>query len=383
MAEIAVYHPIFGTGGGEAVCMNVLEALQGDYSVDLYTLSEINISDLNEYFNTNVSPSIPVLRGNLGTKALKYSYEFWRAVSESGLGRFHASVFGGLLRRQLSEYDLVISTFGEFHFDTKTIQYVHYPMFNRRAIPDDIESRGTLRTLHDEACDILSGNRRRGIDDVVLANSEWTANLTENVHGVPVECIYPPVDTSNFHPKPCEEREEGLVAIGRIAPSKRIEALIDIVEGLQQRGHDVPLHIVGPTSNEEYYRTIRPRVAQNELITLEGKVSRERLIEFICSYKYGLHGMHYEHFGIAVAEFVAGGAIPFIHNSGGQREIVNGEQQLCYDSVSDAIDKIEGVLNSSDEQARLRENLVNVEAHFGKSRFHHEIRQVVDEALGE
>jgi glycosyltransferase involved in cell wall biosynthesis len=372
MARIAVYHPIFGTGGGEAVCMNVLEALQDEHEVCLYTLSDIDFRYLNEYFNTSVSSEIKVRSGGSVGTALRYFDSAWSTISNQKLGRLQASVFGRLLRSRFSTYDLTVSTFGEFSFDAPSVQYVHYPMFNRRRIPESIESRGMLRRVYDEACDILSGNRLRSTDDIVLANSEWTANLTEQVHQVPVELLYPPVDTEGFRPQPWECRAEGFVAIGRLAPSKRIEALIEIVERLHERGHDVPLHIVGPAQNKEYYESVRTRVAGNDRIRLEGRVNRERLIEFVCSHK---------HFGIVVAEFVAGGAIPFVHDSGGQREIVDKEEPLCYRSIPDAVEKIERVLTDPDEQMRIKRSLPDIRARFGKERFKREFRHIVREAV--
>ncbi len=381
MGKIAIYHPIFGNGGGEAVCMNVIEALQGSHDLTLYTISDIDRRELNEYFNTNVN-HIAVENTGFVTKGLNLSYEFLNSMSESGLGRLHASIFGQQLRPKLTDYDLVISTFGEFRFEAPSVQYVHYPLYNKSSIPDVIESRGSIRRIYDGVCEIASGNWRKSIDpEIMLANSEWTANLNERVHGVPTRTIYPPVDTAGFQPKPWEQRKNGFVAIGRMDPSKRIEDLIEIAEQLQERGHDYPLHIIGPKHDKRYYKKMQERASQNNRIFLEGKVSREKLIELICSYKYALHGMHHEHFGIVVAEFVAGGAIPFIHDSGGQKEIVGDEKQLRYASIQDAVDKIDSVLTSPSEQMRLKENLPNIEEQFGKKRFQRQINNVVEDLI--
>lgn len=381
MARVAIYHPIFGTGGGEAVCMNVLECLEDDHELVLYTLSDPDIPHLNEYFNTDVSPSIEVDDGFSG-EVLGRSYDLWSAGTESGLGRLHASLFGRLLRSKLDAHDLVVSTFGEFDIGVPTVQYVHYPMFNRRRIPSEIEARSGARWVYDEACDLVSGHWRRAPDaSVLLANSNWTAELTETVHGVPTETLYPPVDTTGFHPEPWEEREEGFVAIGRVEPSKRIEDLVEIVERVQNRGHDIPLHVVGPTPNNAYRERLEDLVAGNDDITLEGSVSREELVDYVCSYRYGIHGMHYEHFGIVVAEFVAGGALPFVHDSGGQREIVGDEDVLRYHSIPDAVEKIDAVLSDPDEQARLRRSLPDVEEQFGKARFQQTFAQVIADEL--
>lgn len=381
MESVAIYHPIFGTGGGEAVCMNVLEALQDQYNPVLYTLSDIDIESLNRYFNTEVSTSIPVVDGGASAKALRCSYDLLNDYSASGFGRLHASAFGRILQSELSNYELVFSTFGEFPFDTTSVQYIHYPMFNRQAIPEPVESKGILRQGYNELCDLISGYWRQPLNNKLLANSEWTADLAEKTHNVPTETLYPPVDTAGFDPIPWEQREDGFVAIGRIDPSKRIEDLIEIIEQVQERGHNLPLHIVGPRTHGEYYKKIQSRASANDNIFLTGKVSREELIEYVCSYKYGLHGMHYEHFGIVVAEFIAGGAVPFVHDSGGQREIVDNEDQLRYRSISDAVNKIDQVLSNPDEQVRLKGSLPDIERRFGKERFQHEIRQVVQETL--
>ena len=55
MTDIAVVHmDLRSKGGGEAVCLNVLEALQDEYDVTLLTLTRPNFDELNDYFNTAV-----------------------------------------------------------------------------------------------------------------------------------------------------------------------------------------------------------------------------------------------------------------------------------------------------------------------------------------
>ena len=53
--------------------------------------------------------------------------------------------------------------------------------------------------------------------------------------------------------------------------------------------------------------------------------------------------MKNEHFGIAVAEMMQAGCITFIHDSGGQTEIVN-LRELRYQTKEEAIEKIIQVL---------------------------------------
>lgn len=58
MHEIAVVHmDLMAKGGGEAVAMNTIEALQTDHDVTLLTLTDPDLSALNDYFNTAVDVS--------------------------------------------------------------------------------------------------------------------------------------------------------------------------------------------------------------------------------------------------------------------------------------------------------------------------------------
>ncbi|WP_222915013.1 hypothetical protein [Natrinema sp. SYSU A 869] len=64
MAEIGVVHmDLMSKGGGEAVNMNVLEALQDDHDVTLLTLTDPDLDELNAYFNTDQKYAHGVRRG--------------------------------------------------------------------------------------------------------------------------------------------------------------------------------------------------------------------------------------------------------------------------------------------------------------------------------
>jgi glycosyltransferase involved in cell wall biosynthesis len=112
-----------------------------------------------------------------------------------------------------------------------------------------------------------------------------------------------------------------------------------------------------------------------------GEVGYDRLAELIAGHRYGLHGRPYEHFGIVVAEYVAGGAIPFVPDSGGQREIVGGAPELCFADPDEAVEKIDRVLSDAALQRRLRGDLENGCEAFAADRFRDRIRDLVGEAL--
>jgi glycosyltransferase involved in cell wall biosynthesis len=121
-------------------------------------------------------------------------------------------------------------------------------------------------------------------------------------------------------------------------------------------------------------------VEDRPYVELEGEVPREELVERICTHRYGIHGKEYEHFGMAVAELAAGGAIPFVPASGGQHAIV-GDDRLTFDSVEDAVDSIDRVLSNPATQTELRMGPAEIRERFGRERFKYEIRAIVAEEV--
>ena len=104
---------------------------------------------------------------------------------------------------------------------------------------------------------------------------------------------------------------------------------------------------------------------------------RAELDRLMGRHRYGLHGMEGEHFGMAPAEMARGGALVFVHDSGGQREVVGSESLLRYSSVDDAVRKIGAVLDDQREQARLLDHLREHTRRFSTEAFMCAIRGAV------
>jgi glycosyltransferase involved in cell wall biosynthesis len=373
MAEIAVVHPdLGGRGGAESVCMHVLETLQSGHDLTLFTLARPDVPALNRYFGTDVHPLRIRFAGRLGP-----------ALNRRGDHRFatlQAALLGRYVRERATGYDLVVSTKNEFAVDVPSIQYVHSPQF--AAADPGIDRENSVQWAYDRLCRRIAGIDEHALRSATyLTNSEWTAGVLEDAHGVHAETVYPPVDASSFPERPWDEREDGFLTIGRIGPSKRVVRNIEVVDALRERGHDVHLHVVGPTTDGEYATRVEREAARRAFVSLEGALDRDDLIELVVGHKYGLHGRPYEHFGIAVAELVAGGAIPFAPDAGGQREILRADPRLLYGSAGEAVATIDAVLSDPDAQRALRATLRDAASAFGPERFADEIRTVVEPVL--
>lgn len=375
MAKVAVVHPVlsYHQGGAEAVCMHVLEALQDRHEVSLVTWNEPDLSQLNRYFNTEVSAG-RIRTHQVGLPAALVHVLLSRAATmkQALLHRF--------VRRVTLEYDLVVSTQGLFYLAQPSVQYVHYP-------EPPILEHGRDRTAFEpyyRLCEaVFSFDTPPAADGAILANSRWTAARIEEVQGAEADVVYPPVDVGQFAGQPWEERERGFVTIGRVGPLKRVIQSIEVIVALRERGHDVHLHVVGPPTNGAYYQRIVRKAAGYEYVHVEGELEFEELVETVCSHRYGIHGMREEHFGIAVAQMIAGGAIPFVPGGGGQVEIVDGRKELLYRSAAEAVEKIEHVLTDRTRQEELHHELRARATKFGRERFRREIRRRVREKLAD
>lgn len=379
MKRIAFFHPIVSRGGGDAVFLNMVESLQDDYEIDIFTISDPDFHSLNNYFDISVDPTaLTVRRLNPLGKILNYSSSILKRTTGTWLGRIHASFFGRIANRFRDEYDLMIST-GDFPFYGPSIQYIHFPRFGRPKIKSKIEPDTLYRNTYDRVCQRVAGfDVEKMGDSTIVTNSEWTAGVVEDIYGEKPKTVYPPVNVSGFSSTPWNERESGFISVGRIERSKNILRTIEIIKGLRNQGHDVHLHVIGSPSDKRYYKKVKNEIEKKEFLYLEGEMSREKLLKLISTHKYGIHGMEHEHFGIAVAELVAGGTIPFVHDSGGPREIINHNKDLLYKGEEDAINKIERVLCEEDKRKEIHEDLPDIKQEYGRKRFQNEIANLAN-----
>ena len=359
------------------MAMNALEALQTDHDVTLLTLTSPDFEELNAYFNTDVQ-DVTVRKAGSVAPAIHERWDIKYYILQNAL-------LGRYAKRHADEFDLLVSTINELGLEANSVQYVHFPFDWTVSLEDRdrIFHPGVEEeSLYERLCTRIADVDRQDIrSNIVLANSEWTADAVQNAYGTRPRVFYPPVDTSEFDPRPWDQRENGLVTVGRIERSKRIDELIRIVDGVRERGHDVHFHVLGPTVDEEYRSELEEMVADRDYVYLEGEVSRSELVRRICTHKYGIHGKEFEHFGMAVAELAAGGTVTFAPNSGGQHVILDDNETQLYDSAADAVEKVSAVASDAAKQRTCRTTTAEIERRFGCERFRERFQSVVEEAL--
>jgi glycosyltransferase involved in cell wall biosynthesis len=159
--------------------------------------------------------------------------------------------------------------------------------------------------------------------DRYVINSYYTASLFEEAHGVRLPVLHPPIDLSgrSYRPGDLPDRDT-ITFFSRFADYKRPEMVLALAARYSDRRF-VLMGGVKPAF-QTYYHSLQQRAKQAGLGNVEfvANPTNDRIKEELGrTLVYVFPGIN-EHFGMTTAEAAASGAIPFVHDSGGQREIV-------------------------------------------------------------
>lgn len=365
-------------GGGNAVACWMLEALKSDHDITLLTREEPDVARANLVFGTQLSSAdLRVMMAEPDG--------FGPMTTMSGIARLALLKDHQLLRQareMAADFDVILTANNESDLGRRGIQYVHFPKLIT-ARPD-----GNLRWyqgpiavgVYQAACALITGfTPARMRANLTLVNSDWTGQLIRERHGIEPITLFPPA-AGAFPPVAWGNRRLAFACVGRIAPGKRIEQVIALMAQLRQRHPDIVLHVAGNADDQSYLAHIKVLAAcHSEWLQLHVDMPREQLVHLMTECRFGIHGMHNEHFGMAIAELVRAGTIPFAPHSGGPVEILGGDRRLLYDNDDDAIAKIRRVIEDDGLAAELRGALAARADRFSSDRFVHDFRQLVDD----
>jgi glycosyltransferase involved in cell wall biosynthesis len=361
-------------GGGNGVAAWMLQALKDAHEVTVLTWAAIDLDAINRFWGTTLRPGdFRALRVPAGVRRLVDALP-------APLALLRRAIMLRIARPLSAGYDVPVTANNEGDLGGAGVQYIHYPwnLFPRPAVDLRWYHLRALLPLYYRLCDVIAQLSPTGVQrNVTLVNSEWTGRLVRARYGVVGRTVYPPV-TAQFPSVPWEARRPGFVCIGRIAPEKELDRVIDIVAGVRAQVPGVQLHIVGTPDHRAYHRRIAAR-ARAAGFAVHENLARGELMELVAGQRYGIHGMREEHFGMAPAELVCAGCVVWVPDGGGQVEIV-GDARLCYGGVEDAVVRIVRTLRDPTEEAALRAHLATRAPLFSTDRFMAEIRRAVADA---
>jgi len=354
-------------GGGNAVAAWILHALAYDYRRTLLTLEVPDFDATDRFYGTSLGRSAESIEVR---RAAPIAAPLVGALPMR-LDRIKSALLNRAARRLAPAFDLTITADHETDLGVSGIQYVHFPsrLYRPAASP--------VARVYAAVADRLDPRPAAGIArNRTLVNSAWVAGKMREAWGVESQIVYPPVAWS-APARPWAERANGIVTIGRLAPEKDFEKIVRIVDRVRAGRHDLRLHIVGSDdpAHRPYARRVRAAIRSHAWITLHEQIARVDLERLIATNRYGIHGTVDEHFGIAIAEMIRGGAIVFAAAGGGASEIVD-DPRLRYASEEAAVARIADVVSSPARQASLVASLAQSAERFAPDRFMAAIRDV-------
>jgi len=344
--SVLVAHPyVHASGGGNLVAAWALEALRDEFDVTLATLGPVNYSAVNRSFATSLRA------GDFAVRVAPFVYQAaLRCLPTPGaLAELCLTMRWAQDLDRRERFDVLLSTQNEMDFRRPGLQYVHFPWvylprpeielrwFHR--IPGFLPAyRGACRWA---ARSSLEGLRR----NLSLANSAFVAAKIKEVHGTESVALFPPAP-GDFPEVLWDRKRPAIVAVGRMSPCKRWGMAVEIVERVRRAGVDLDLTLIAHRDDAEYGRRIAALGESRPWFRILWDLSREQLGREMAAHRYGIHTMEGEHFGIAVAEMLQAGVIPFVHDSGGPAEIVGGREELRFRDVDEAARKISALARS-------------------------------------
>ena len=378
--KVVIGHPKLGYGGSESTMMWLIEALKSDFDVTVMTTGGWDLPALNIYCGTQVGRDevkvriapVPLLAHNLNAAALR------------------GACFQRFALQIAAEYDVRVSAYNTTDWGLPAIHFIADFSWNQEIrgrfdppSPGFIYRKSLLRWIYLKIAAAYGRPSGRNVlrDDVIIANSRWSAAIMKQHCGVEcAEVVYPPVGIE-FSSVPWEFKEQSFVMIGRIAPEKRIERAIEILELVRQHGHLVRLHLCGKIENDLYGRQIARLCRESaDWVIHEGRVTGARKAKILACSRFGIQTRAAEPFGISVAEMVKAGAIVFAPKEGGQAEVL-GHPDLLFSSVEDAVKKILSVLEDQSLQSSIREHLAQRAKQFSAQNFVNEVRTLTSSLL--
>jgi glycosyltransferase involved in cell wall biosynthesis len=378
--KIAILFPHFQGGGAESVALWMIETLKTEHEVTLITFSDANWDAWNQQYRTHIRPSevkhIQPYKNTLLPAILTSRYNAFTARQHLLLRYFKSNN---------KQFDFAIGAFNEMDLGMPGMIYFNAPMFGplheryRQMFGYPQQNWRSVYHRLLERTSNFSVDRMREL--FCLANSHYVAAIWEQIYKTPAHVLYPPVTTEVLQ-TPWENRTNDFLLISRMVPEKQIERAVFTIEHVRQKGYDINLHIVSASAVPHYRDYIFGlQKDRKRWLHIHERLSPSELKSLMKNCRYGIHTRENEQFGIAVAEMVRAGLIPFVPDNGGPKEILNEEPLLCFKDANDAIEKICSVLDSSDTQSILRQRLQARGRLFSTEAFQENFKKLFQQAL--
>lgn len=206
------------------------------------------------------------------------------------------------------------------------VRYLYYLSMSPRS--PGFSGRRVLPALKFLAYDLLLKHfipvyEFRNRADNCVINSKFTQALFEKAYRRRIEVVYPSITGDTYELGPIEGRSD-ILFFSRLVPEKRPELFINLASYFPA----LSFRLLGAVNDESYVADLQRLVQEKGVsnVTFFVNPSVDEVRECFRHCKVFVFTARNEHFGIATVEAMRYGALPLVHDSGGQREIVPFDQ---------------------------------------------------------
>lgn len=362
-------------GGGERVCLAIVEALRKEGNdVRLATVDKTDWNRVNRVFGKVSLPS-------------KEFYIFKKSHLEAGALGNALLVASYLLElmflRSSGNSEILISTCGEKVNSIADIIYVNgTPLRCASRFSGMPPTRVCLSRLYHEALKVID----KVGGDIIVTNSKFTAQTLEKCTGLRTVIIHPLVSLDAFAGAP--EKQDGtndVVVYSRFLPEHGADHL-QWVPRIASATNNASFLIIGPATEaakgtiSRLEKTVAKMHAESS-IRIQTRSSREEYVEAVRNAKVFLRTLPHEPFGMSVVEAMAAGCVPVVPRDGGPWfDILEGKEGVygfSYGSISEAAEKIRMLLENDELRTEVSARARRRAMDFDSSVFESKILSVV------
>lgn len=349
--RIAIYQPSIIWGGRFRVVLDIIRALN-HYGIvpDVLTAQcAFSFDELSVNYGYAIDANLRMIR----------MPRLPKFTADSKIAAFNARI-----NQVSSAYDILINTSNSLLFLPKGKQVINYVFFPRKGRlsspwvdihqPDLPFAKWSIAGIQKLLLRRLYCSVSLCPEHHIIAMTEFTKEALRSEYPflsdtLPV--IYPPVDIDKFQAVVSKETRT-IVSLGRFSPDKRQIEQIALAKQLP----DYAFHIAGFTGNGRYFAECQEyvRTHQMENVYLHPNLPFDEMVLLLQRNEFFLHTLINEPFGITAVQAIAAGCVPFVHDSGGQRETVPVES-LRYQQLSEVPAQIGNHQNSPDRSALIQQ----------------------------
>jgi glycosyltransferase involved in cell wall biosynthesis len=250
---------------------------------------------------------------------------------------------------------------------------------------------GLLESADDSAWEKVAEYFRLSLQNsLVITNSNFSrqaiSKYTENTPAV----ISPPVNVEEFRSillAAAGQRDDSVLVVSRIHPSKKLENAIALAALLKQRGVGKELVIAGNLGADDRcgqeYRARLQDIARacgvSGYVKIKANVKLDRLYSLMKKSKAYFHPLPGEPFGISVVEAMSAGLVPVVPDTGGLTEFVPRRYQ--FHSLQQAAEIIASSMEATTAEAE-RVALSESVKRFSLAEYVRSLQKFTNEMLG-